>query len=501
MEDRTVAGGRSPEAGPKAAPGGPKGRRILKYLAVLAAAAVLLAVIVLEFLSRGAAQIFNRAVAQQDMLRGTITVEKIWADFMGHVRFENLLWQDPRGTTILEVPEGAFDVAIWDIIIGDLKATTIRALTLRNALISLHFDKDMQLDFVSGSPEGLRLIDLEDDGWEKISRVGKSEAELKALGERRRQRREERLERGWTNFNRDGRRIALDLTLDKCRVEVFQEERHYLFHPVRLEVALDTDHTAAIRAKTGGFGGMMIGRGMHLYGTVDFRHRPLPECDMTIMLYEVDPSSLGFGMNIHDKMTLTAHFTGPVSRPVGRGTVQMAELNIPALQFTEVVGSLLYEDGNMTFSDVSAQVYGGQLLATGAYNLDTRFYHIQGRGTGLKTSKALPRSGLVCDVDLDIQVDSKGSVQQTSYYGSFRSGKGHYRWLPFEWLGGEFFDVYRELHFSDVNIQLAGFRVSTDALDIVDGKLTLHEIRLLDLEDRVIRSLEPDDWRGVDEEG
>ena len=217
-----------------------------------------------------------------------------------------------------------------------------------------------------------------------------------------------------------------------------------------------------------------------------------------MMLYEVDPSSLGLGMNLQDRMTLLSHFEGPVSRPVGRGVVTMKELHIPGLHFKKVYGAILYEDGDLKFDHVSADVYGGRLLADGIYNLDTRYYRIDGQGTGLQAAQALPGSGLVCSVDLDIHMDAKGGPRQTTFYGSFRSGEGHYRWLPFRGITGHFYEAYHDLRFSNLNIQMASFYISTDALSIKDGKLTLQEIRLIDDDGRLLYLFDPPDWQEED---
>lgn len=473
---------------------GLQGKPWPKWLGLIFLAALIGAFLVLEFFSRGAAKIFNYAVERQDMLRGTVTVEKLLADFTGHVRFRNLTWKDAEGHTILQVPQGSFAVDPWDIITRQLSSTTIRALTLHDAMISVHLDKDMNVDFVRPYSTVIRVGEYPDEEWEREIRLeGKSEEELKAIGEARRKRRRLHLERQLANFNRAGRRIHLDLTLHKCRVEIFHKERHYLFNPVRVRAVVDTDGLTKIQATTGGFGGTMVGNGLAMYGDIDFRGSPVPVCDLTVMLYEVAPSSLGFGMKLRDRMTLLSHFEGPVSRPVGRGVVTMKELHIPGLHFKNVLGAILYEDGDLNFNDVSADVYGGRLLADGIYNLDTRYYRIDGQGKGLQAAQALPGSGLVCAVDLDIHMDAQGGPRQTTFSGSFRSGNGHYRWLPFHGITGYFYEAYHDLRFSNLNIQMGSFRVSTDALTIKDGKLTLREIRLLDDDGRLLYLFEPPD--------
>lgn len=468
-----------------------------KWLGWFLLASLVAAVLVLEFFSRGAARIFNHAVARQDMLRGTITAEKLLADLTGHVRFEQLKWKDPEGHTILEVPRGSFVVAPLDIITGHLSSTTIRSLTLHDAVISVHLDEDMKVDFIRPSPRAIRAGEYpaEDEAWE-ILPEGSSEEEIKAISEERRKRRRLYLERQLANFNRAGRRLHLALTLDKCRVEIFHRARHYLFQPVRVNAVLDTAGLTEIRATTGGFGGTMVGSGMGMYGHIDFRVPPVPLCDLTVMLYDVEPSSLGFGMNLNDRLTLLSHFEGPVSHPVGRGVVKMKDLHIPALHFTDVFGGIRYEDGELQFSDVSADVYGGRLLARGSYHIDTRHYRIEGQGTGLEAAQALPGSGLTCAVDMDLHVESKGGPKQTTFSGSFRSGEGHYRWLPFRAITGNFYEEYHDLRFSALDIQLSSFRVSTDALRIKDGKLTLEEIRMIGEDGRLLHLVAPPEHQG-----
>ena len=463
-----------------------------KWIGWVLLSSLIAAVLVLEFFSRGAARIFNRAVAQQDMLRGTITVEKLLADLTGHVQFEQLIWKDPKGHTILQVPRGSFSVAPLDVIMGRMSSTTVQALTLHDAVISVHLDQDMKVDFIRPSPEIIRLGEYPAEDWEREVRLaGESEEARKALGEERRRQRRLSLERRLANFNRAGRRLHLALTLDKCRVEIFHQARHYLFHPVRVNAVLDTAGLTQIRATTGGFGGTMVGSGMGMHGNIDFRVPSVPICDLTVMLYEVDPSSLGFGMNLQDRMTLLSHFEGAVSRPVGRGVVKMNELHIPALHFTDVFGAIRYEDGELQFDDVSADVYGGRLLARGMYHLDTRYYRIDGQGTGLLAAQALPGSGLTCAVDLDLHVESKGGPRQTTFHGSFRSGDGHYRWLPFRSITGNFYEAYHDLRFSALDIELASFHISTDALRVKDGKLTLQDIRVIDEDGRLLHLVEP----------
>ena len=453
-----------------------------KFLKALPVAGLII-FIVLEILSRGAAGIFNKVVAEQKIFRGEVSVEKISANFLGEVVFTNFVWKDYNGNTMLEIPEGSFKVKIFDIVARNFKTSTIEEIFVSDANISLHFDEDMQIDF---APQSYELKNFSKKPAEKKApREKKSEEEMKELGRQRRKIQQEKIESGWKNFNLAGNKIKLNLKLEDCRVEIFYRERHYLFGSVNFETKIDTDDKMTLDVRTGIFGGTMVGRGMKLNGEIDFKPE-IPECYFAILFQEVDPSSLGFGLNIHDQMTLSAHFAGSISRPVGIGTLKMRELHIPGLDFKNVSGNIFYEASMLRFFDVTAEVYGGELEAHGDYNLDTRYYNIYGDGKKLKTYYALPKSHLHCDVDLNISINSKGNARETVTSGSFSSSKGRYRVFRIDSISGKFKTEYNSINFYDVVIDIWNYKISTDALSIVDKKLKLAPIQITDPTGKVL---------------
>ena len=451
-----------------------------KALLISIAAIFLAIVLVLEVFSRGAAAIFNQAMTEQDMLKGTITAEKIVAHITGDVNFTNLEWRDPEGRLILRVPEGHFHARPWDVVTGHLKSTTIQELTLKDAEVSVHLADDMTVDFVRGSRDMKQVKEDEEDWQKKVSLVGKSEEERKKIGEFRRKKRAEKLAKRWKNFDRAGRKIRMELKFENCRLEVFHKARHYLLSRVNLSADINTDKIMTIDARTGSFGGTMIGSNVNLKGKVDFASAEVPVGDLQLSFVDVDPSSLDLGINIHDKMTMDSHLTGPLNDISGDGELKMAELHIPGLYFKDVRGKIHYDGAKLDFQDVTASVYGGSLQAEGTYDLDTRYYQIHGIGNALQASQALPKGHLYCDVDVDLNLSSRGTSRETTAEGSFSSGEGRYRIMPFKRITGKFRQAYHDLQFYDVSIEFAGFTVATDALQIKDKKLTLAPISLLD---------------------
>ncbi|MBR1728220.1 MAG: hypothetical protein IJ728_01665 [Selenomonadaceae bacterium] len=466
--------------------------KFVKYFLIILPIAIVIIFVMLEMMSRSAAVIFNKVMTEQDMLKGTITVEKIKATPLGEVTFNNFLWKDDRDNTIIDIEEGSFKVRLWDVLTKNFKSTTIQELSLNNANISLNLDENMNVDFIRHSSDFKKVnqeMKNNSDSWEtKISRVNKTEEELKKIGEQRRKLQKSKIESGWNNFNLAGRKINLHLQLNDCQIEIFYRDRHYLFRGVKFETNINTDNEMIITARTGKFGGTMIGRAMEIHGKIDFKTKDIPQCNLTILLQEVDPSSLGFGLNIHDEMTLLAHFTGEISQPVGEGSVKMKELHIPGLDFTNVEGDINYKDSMLNFTNVIADVYDGKLSAYGDYNVDTRYYNIYGHGDKLKTYSALPKSHLHCNVDLDLTIQSKGNAKETITSGSFVSDKGRYRILTIDGISGKFKTEYRNINFYDVEIDIGHYKIATDALSIIDKKLNLSPIKITDENGELIKT-------------
>ena len=425
--------------------------------------------IMAQLARKGAAEIFNREIKKQKMLRGTITVESLMAHITGDVNFENLVWREPDGDLILHIPEGSFHVRPWDVVTRNFKSTSIQQMTLKNAVIAVRFDENMQVDFLDQDPKKLKL----------------PEEETKKKEEPEKQQNQEQAEEEYmydddgTNFNPEGRRLRSEIVLEDCRLEARYQKRHYILNNVNMKLGLHNNGVTHIDLSTGKFGGTMRGGGMSIYGDINFKEsKPVMEVDVS--LRDVDPSSLGFGMNVHDLMTVVARLEGPVTGPFGRCTVKMKELRIPGLRFTDVIGDVTYSNALFRFSDVHAKVFGGTLAARGYYNLDTRKYRIYGNGKDLDSKRALRDLRFSCLVDLNINLECDGKPRNLLAYGDFKSGKGHYSIIPFDSLQGRFSNRYRELSFFDVKILAPYGNITTDALSIINGKLNLGKIVLRD---------------------
>ena len=463
------------------------GKHFLKQhrISVAAAAAIIIVSLIVmlalvQFARRGAAFIFNREMQKQTMLRGTITVETFMAHITGDVNFENLVWKEPDGDLILHIPEGSFHVRLWDVITRNFKATSIQQLTLKNAVISVRFDENMQVDFLDQKQGQFRLpkAETKQETKQETKPDTKRDTE-KDTGPEWIEDHDYVFDDDGINFNPDGRRLRTEIVLEDCRLEARYRKRHYVLNNVNMKLGLNTAGLSHIDLSTGKFGGTMQGGGLSIFGDINFKPAA-PELDVDVSLRDVDPSSLGFGMNVHDNMTVVARMEGPITGPTGRGTVKMKELHIPALNFTDVIGDVNYANGLFRFTDVNAKVFGGNLKARGDYHIDSRVYHIYGKGTKLQSMRALNDLSFSCLVDLNLMLMCNGNPRNILAYGDFKSGKGRYSFLPFNSLEGRFTNRFRELHIYNAVIDTPFGRVSTDAFSIVNSKLHLGKIILTD---------------------
>lgn len=441
-------------------------KRYALYLFGLLVAIFVLILLAAKILSYGAAQVFNYAVTRQDMLRGTITVETITANIHGGVTFTNLSWDDPDGDPVLRVPEGSFKVNPWDILRGHFASTTVKELTLIKPAFAVEFDEDMNVDFVN----------------RKLERKEKKEEKEDDDGGIR------NLEKKVSNFNRSGRPIKAKLNLIDARMEAFYLQRHYIVSHVNLSSEIDTKGMTRLDLKTGSFGGTAVGEGADLSCEINFKEKGLPAIiDFTAK--GVDPASLGLGDDIHDKMTLTVHGGGPISHPIGDGQLSMDELHIPALDFSKVTGNIHYDGGLMTFKDVHARVYGGTVDAYGDYNIDTRAYNIYLSGEGLDSRIPSKEPKFYCLVKLDGEIHCDGDPKHLRAFGKFSTGNGFYMLVPFNSIRGTFNNRYRAVDVYDVSIDTNFGIIRTDAFHIIDGKLHLGNIELVDKDTGKVMSL------------
>ena len=439
----------------------------LKGIAAFLAIGAIVFFVLATIASRGMGVIFNEVMARQTMMRGTVTVESLSATPWGTLSFTDLVWTDPDGRRLVTVPSGKIRVNMWDVVTHNFKASAINGIELDDAVIVVDLDENNRIDFVPPSPDVKKPLN-EVEPRTKVPRKTTQE-------------RQEELGKKLRNFNWEGQHLDLTIKLRNNQLEIFDRNRHYVMKDVNARIVLDSNRAIHIDMETGKFGGTAIGDGLVLKGRVDLKdvlkHR-MPQLDLQFDVKGVDPSSLGFGENIHDAMTLLTKVTGDFNRPFAKGRVTMPILRIPALTFDNVVGDVTYQDGILNFSNVNANVFNGKLEAKGVYNLDTRAYTITGVAKDLDSSVALKTPEFLVPVSANLNFKSEGMPRDMEVWGDFWSGEGHYMLIPIQSITGNFHNKGRHLSFSDVKVNTRVTTISTNALRIDDGQLTMGPLNI-----------------------
>ncbi|MBO6303967.1 MAG: hypothetical protein J6M62_02680 [Selenomonadaceae bacterium] len=445
-----------------------------KYIIVLF---IILPFLYLFVLARSAAWVFNRAMAEQKMFNGTVTVEKIYGSISGKTDFEGLRWQNEMGETILYIPEGTIGVKPLDILQGKFETETLYRIRLKNAKIRLGLDDNMTPDFLPKRED--RRVKPRDFATEEIMAAGTEEERVKA-SEKWRKKREEALKHQIKNFNYSDRDFDIGFLLEDCVVEIFHRGKHYILNSVNVDSRIKTGDYLKYKVQVSQFSGSMTGGNINLRGTVDLSTEE-PTIDASGLFQDINPELLGLLDNFNNYMTLDIYFSGPLISPIGDGTIRMQKLDIPNLPFSDVIGKFQYKDSVFNFTSLTAKIWDGEVDLTGYYNIDTRYYHIDGVAKNLSAKEALPKDSLRTSVDANLHLIANENSKNLKLWGDFVSTSGSYMQIPFDKVSARFTNAYHDLRFYDAKIDIGYYEVSSDFIGVKDGKLTLDPVVLTNM--------------------
>ncbi|MBR3622077.1 MAG: hypothetical protein IKN43_01870 [Selenomonadaceae bacterium] len=427
-------------------------------------------------LSKSAAYIFNMAMEQQEMLLGKITVEEIYGSINGKTTFKGLRWDNLEGETILYVPEGVIGVKPFDILRGKFEADTIYKIELKNARLFLNMDDNMNLDFVTKKEDS---ENRKENKVDEILAAGTEEERLR-LSKLRRKKEADEFAGEWRNFHHENRDIYMKFNLEDCPVSILYKGKHYYLSAVNVTSEIDSNSYMKFRISTGRFGGNMRGGAISLRGDITWKDDE-PIADISALFQDIDIASLGIMDNQADSVTLEAYFSGPVADLEGDGVIKMDKLTLPNLPFTNVRGDFVYKGGLFTFKKLHADVFEGELNASGDFHMDTRYYHIHGVAKNLSAKSALPKDKLITKVDANLHMVANENSRNMAIWGNFVGSPGSYDGIPFDKVTANFTNSYRDLRFFNAKIDVGYYTLKSDFIGIKDGKLTLDPVILEDI--------------------
>lgn len=391
-----------------------------------------------------AASLFNKIMADQKLLEGNIKVETLSANLFGRVTFTNLEWSDETGGNVVTIPEGTFRVKPRDVVFRQLKPSSITEAALMGANITLSFDDNMHI-------KGLKIMQEPKKPKPKDEKKKPEPIDLKLKD------------------------MNIKLNLTDCDVTALYKNRRFELDEVNADIHYNSKDKIAIDFSIGDFGGTLVGDGLILRGDVDLKPE-MATCDLNLTVKELNPSSLGTGLNIHEKVTAIAKVTGQVADPTIEGKLAMKALNLPGLRFTDLTGDYIYDDGVITASDVKAKIFNGTCDANGYFNIDTKAYDVNCLGHNLQGGVAAHTPLLSCDIELNLKMRCNGDNKSTETFGHFNSGHGRYAIIAFNNISGSFHNQFNNLVFTDVVIHTPLGEVMSPEFALKDGKLRMGEV-------------------------
>ena len=388
--------------------------------------------------------IFNKTLSGQQMLDGTLTVGTLRANIFGLVSFENLFWKDEQGRLIAQIGSGSFAVKPWDVITKRVEASTITNIEINDGLLCLDFNERMNLKNIDIAKQDKRKIGLPKPEFSSA---------LKDM-----------------NFT---------MALNRCKLVARYANREFAMNDVNAKMHMNSRDKFDIDFSAGKFSGTLEADGLNIVGSINLKPK-VAVYDLNLTIKALKPSSLGTGINVHEKVSTTSKISGPLPSPMIDGNLSMEELNLPALHFSNVVGDFHYENAFINITNVHADVYGGNCDASGYFNIDNKHYSVDVLGHKLRSNIAAKSLLINCLVELNLKMRGTGEHKTVLTYGDFKSGKGNYGPLMFDSITGKFINQYGVLRFSEVKIHSDSGDIYAPLFKITKGKLTLGKIFLYD---------------------
>ena len=209
-----------------------------------------------------ALEIFNREMARQHLLEGSVAVESISADMWGNVAFSGLKWLDADDEPVVFVPDGRFKVKPWDVVTGSVKLSSLQEAELNNPVIAIRFNKEMRPSFLP-----------------KAEKKTEGAAELRKRG---------------LHINLPDNLPQSSIKINNCTLTASYRHRYFVLSGVNIAARSEKADELKLKITANNLGGMMIGDELGISGKV-LLNGGEPQCDLYLSLKNVVPESLGLG--------------------------------------------------------------------------------------------------------------------------------------------------------------------------------------------------------------
>lgn len=475
------------------------------------------------FGSRSITALSQNILDNQTVLKGSVSAERIEADWNGKVNLTNLVWKDENGAVTASVPlaklslnffaaifEGGTEAVITDV---ELKQpeffyrvpTGGSVLALQEAFTDkINSSSGRNFDGTISAENGVlhiinggREYTLHNFAAEAVVENNKMQsgdfaavyknAELSLSAEQ--------LEKGM-RYNARGRNLpAQDIAaMVQCgkntRVEQgsvnveLSGDAEKMTVNGNIQGASGTCFDLPVTELNGAFHGtadeltitqmsvLLASQPMNIFGSVK-----LPGIMNSKVEYDLQFNSGAFalnavsaGINVQDGVTVQGKITGSLENPVLEGTFGIKSLDFAPLKIDEFHGSFLYFNDKLNIANAVGQVGSGMVMADGELILKSGDFKFNLLAEKIP-AELLTDAQLTGNLTFDTTVIGSNEAASVAALGDFAVTEGQFKGVDFSKLTGVVYYNKNGYKFSDVYLHTFLGKIPLDAVLIDNGKL------------------------------
>ena len=205
--------------------------------------------------------------------------------------------------------------------------------------------------------------------------------------------------------------------------------------------------------------------------------QPSPKYDLNITAPNFIVNALSPGLNISEPLALSAKITGELAQPNINGNFAMNTLVIEPLALNNIEGNFNYFNTLLTVTNMHAQALSGNIAANGTVELLSKTFNFNVSGQQLDSTQA---TGTQIHGPLQFSLVATGSGEPSSANatGDFTIDEGDFAGIPFQSLQGNFNRANGKMTFSNIIIHTFAGTFNSSAIQDANGKIKFEKLNL-----------------------
>lgn len=474
------------------------------------------------FGSRSIAALSKNILENQTVLKGSVSAERIEADWNGKVSLTNLVWNDENGAVVASVPSAKLSLNFFSAIFEGGTEGVITAVELQQPEFfynaspnsNLLAVQDIFADKINSGGRSFTGTISADDGVVQITDGGKKYLLHDVTAEVSVQ--DNAMQSG--DFSAVYQNAELSLTADKHGdsinyrakgrnlpaqdiAQMVQCSKNTRIEAGTVNIELNSDDNKMtvngningvagtcfdlpVTELNGAFHGnadaltitqmnmLLAGQPMNIFGSIKLpgAARSKAEYDLQFNSGAFALNAISAGINVTDGVTVQGKITGSLLNPVLEGNFGIKSLDFPPLKIDEFHGSFLYFGDKLNIANAIGQVGSGAVKADGELSLKSGEFKFNLLAEKIP-AEPLTDAQLSGNITFDATVIGSNETESANALGDFAITEGQYKGIDFSKITGVVYYNKSGYKFSDVYLHTFLGRLPMDAVLLDNGKL------------------------------